>query len=295
MGGGVGAGGGILDFGFSILDLGARVVNGTSSTATYHRDALSLALEAPQFSEDASAAIREREVALGITFPDSVREWYSLDDAVGRLERYSNSDHAVPINELGTPFGDWYGGGPRDFVAEGLLLFMQENQGVCNWAFKLDGEPDPAVVVEVDTAPDAAWLPCADQFSTFVRCQVWDRRPDYATGVAAQEEELSRFDLAYLRSHFREMPVTCGWPGHTNYRFENEHGGILIWDGGADRGVDWSIGSRSSSELHALLTQIWRCGKLSKSLYGNQADADSILELLRAEMPQQRFLGHRSQ
>jgi hypothetical protein len=260
-------------------------VNATGSTLKYHRDALRLALEAPRQSDNALAAIRERETELGITFPDSVREWYSLDDAVARLERYSNADRAVPVSELGTPFDDWYDGGPRDFVGEGLLLFMQENQGVCNWAIRLDGEADPAVVVEVDTAPDAVWLPCSDRFSTFVWCQIWDRRPDYATGAAAQEEVFSPTDLAFLRSQYRELPATFGWPGHTNYRFENQHGGILIWDGGEDRGVDWLIGSPGPSDLKTLLKHILPCGTLAQSLHANQVDADRILATLRAQAP----------
>src|SRR5262249_45215197 len=162
----------------------------------------------PQFSQSAAQAVEEREKQLGIVFPGSVREWYSLEDAVGVLGGYSNDDWSVEISKLGEPVDNWYNRGPRDFLSENLLVFLHENQGVCNWAVSLTGDADPPVMVEESTVPGAQWLPCSDSFSTFVWCQVWDHsgpRSFSAVGVFAQEEQLSPKDLHFLRSNFRQL------------------------------------------------------------------------------------------
>jgi hypothetical protein len=244
----------------------------------YHRDAAKLLPRMPRFSKSSEELVEQREQQLGIRFPESVREWYSLEGAVQLLEQYSNDDLAFPIEELAEPFDDWYGGGPKDFLSERLLLFMHENQGVCNWAIRLDSGPDPAVVVEVDTAPDAKWLACTDHFSTFVWCQIWDHS-QHAVGVSAQEIKLSEPDLSFLRSNFQELHTTYGWPGSVNYRFKSEYSAILIWDG-KDRGVDWFVSAPSASELNKLLAKIWHCGDLAQSMYGN-AEAEEVLWELR--------------
>ncbi len=244
----------------------------------YHRDAIKLLAKPPCFSQSAAEALQRREEQLGILFPASVREFYSLDGAVQLLRRYSNDDDPFDIDQLGEPFDDWYNGGPKDFLAEKLLLFMHENQGVCNWAINLDSGPDPAVVVEVDTAPNAEWLPCTDRFSTFVWCQIWDHS-QLAVGVSAQEIELSEHDVRFLRSNFQELHTTYGWPGSVNYRFKSEHAAILIWDG-KDRGVDWFVSAPSASELTKVLAKIWHCGDLAQSMYGD-AEAEEVLRHLR--------------
>src|SRR5262245_37344758 len=228
----------------------------------YHCDAAKLLPRMPRFSKFSADVVERREQDLGITFPESVREWYSLAGAAELLERYSNDDDACAVEELGKPFDDWYGGGPKDFLADNLLLFMHENQGVCNWAIKLGSGPDPAVVVEVDTAPDAEWLPCTDRFSIFVWSQIWDHS-QRAVGVSAQEIELSEQDFRFLRANFQELHTTYGWPGSVNYRFKSEHAAILIWDG-KDRGVDWFVSAPSGSELKQLLAKIWHCGDLAR-------------------------------
>jgi hypothetical protein len=250
-----------------------------SSQLKYHRDAAKLLPHMPRFSESAAELVEQREARLGIRFPESVREWYSLEGAVQLLERYSNDDSAFAVDELGEPFDDWYGGGQKDFLSNKLLLFMHENQGVCNWAIKLNGDPDPAVVVEVDTAPDAKWLHCTDRFSTFVWCQIWDHS-QLAVGVSAQEIELSEHDLCFLRSNFQELHTTYGWPGSVNYRFKSENAAILIWDG-EDRGVDWFVSASTATGLKKLLDKLWLCGDLARSIYGD-GEADEVVRELRS-------------
>jgi hypothetical protein len=189
------------------------------TTPNYHRDATALLPTSPRFSGTAAEVLDRRERELGIQFPDAIREWYLLEGAVDLLRQHSNADKPLPIDRLGEPFSNWYGCGSRDFVAQGLVVFMHENQGVCNWAFKLDGSPDPEVVVEVDTAPNDEWLPCADKFSTFIYCQVWDYRhvldiENDGVGVSAQEPGLAQSDLQFLQANFLQRPTTCCWPGN---------------------------------------------------------------------------------
>ena len=250
-----------------------------STRLKYHYEAAELVPGGLRFSDSAAEAVRKRELELGISFPAAVREWYSIEGASSLLAAYSNSDWPIELRELGAPVDDWYGGGPKDFVAEGLLLFMCENQGVCNWAVKLDGTPDPAVVVEVDTAPNEIWLPCADRFSTFIWCQIWDH-PSFREVAVAAQDELSPDDLSFLKSNFRQLPTTSGWPGNTNHRFESERGAILIWDG-QDRGADWFLWAHTTSDLKALLQSVWHCGGLARSLYEIEGPAAAVLEELR--------------
>ena len=250
----------------------------------YHRDAIALLPEIPEFSAKAAELLAQRERELGIVLPDSVREWYSLERAVDLLRQHSNSDHPVALDKLGEPSSLWYSGGDRNFVSQGLVPFMCENQGVCNWAFKLDGSSDPVVLVQVDSASNDKWqwLHCAEQFSTFVYCQIWDHRHalDGGIGVSAQELESAEADLQFLKANFVQGPSTYGWPGRTNYRFEGQDGGILIWDG-EDRGTDWFVSAQTPASLRTLLSKIWHCGNLAETLYDLNVESAEVLRELR--------------
>jgi hypothetical protein len=246
----------------------------------YHRATIALLPKPPRFSESAAQAVREREEQLGIHFPESVREWYSLEDAVGILASYSNDDWPVEVSLLGEPIENWFGLGPKDFLTDNLLVFMHENQGVCNWAIKLTGDPDPPVVNEETSAPGAVWLPCADSFSTFIWCQIWDRTGPEIVGVDANGVELLPRDLELLKSCFRQRPTTWAWPGKSNYRFENDDGRIIVYDG-EDRGgwADWHVYGRTTAGLKSLLEKIWHCGAIAECLYGDEEGEKVLTEL----------------
>jgi hypothetical protein len=57
--------------------------------AKYHRDAIALLPETPILSAQATERLSQRERDLGIAFPESVREWYSLERAVDLLRQYT--------------------------------------------------------------------------------------------------------------------------------------------------------------------------------------------------------------
>jgi hypothetical protein len=156
---------------------------------------------------------------------------------------------------------------------------MSENQGVCNWAVKLDERDDPPVVVEVDSAPNEVWLPLANTFSEFVYCQVWDYSPR-GPSCSAQETDLTDSDRDYLRRTFEAGPTTASWPGNANYRFVSQHGRILLWYG-KERGTDWFIWADTADQLVKLLRLVWHCGNLSETLYALDRDSERVLERLR--------------
>ncbi len=223
----------------------------------YHDKAFQLMHGRPAASQQRAELVRKREDELRFSLPESVREWYLLDHAEALLHRYSNSDYLVPLADLGKVEPDWFGEGPRDFVAQGLLFFMAENQGVCDWAVRLGTGPDPSVVVQVDTAPNEVWLPCADRFSTFIYCQIWD----FSMGrfrVMAHEPEISSKALSRLAERLREQPRTYGWPGQANYRFEAPGGRVLIHQ--EHTRAEWWLASPKRDELANLLRLVEECG-----------------------------------
>ena len=88
-------------------------------------------------SASAQALVEERERALGIRFPASVREWSSLGEAMALLPGYRTMDHPVLPGELGAVVRDWHGTGPQDPVATRLLVCLSENQHVAQCAARL--------------------------------------------------------------------------------------------------------------------------------------------------------------
>ena len=241
----------------------------------FHRAAIGLLPAPPGFSSKNVAIIAERESQLNRSLPASVREWYSLDRSVDLLREYSNCDLPVPLEQLGNPSKNWYGSGARDFVHDDLLWVMAENQGVCNWAVKLDGTDDPPVVVEVDSAPSEVWRPLSSSFSEFIYCQIWDH-PKEVCRCAAKELGLTAADLEYLHRKFDSGPNTASWPGSANLRFSSVDGRILIWFA-EERGADWFLFARGEETMSRLLQSVWKCGNLATTLYSEDEEAERAL------------------
>jgi hypothetical protein len=231
-----------------------------------------------------AAALKERAAALGVAVPASFAEWYAMRDGIDVLRRNTNTDHPVAIERLGEPL-EWRWDETHDLVREeGLLVFMVESQAVCIWALRLQGGDDPPVVVARD--PDLEWRACAERFSTFIACQVWDHREVFPGGdhrilLAAQASSLEGTDLAFLRSRFSENPTTHGWPGDNQYRFERGDSRLLIWD--AEGQSDWWVSATTEANLAGVTRELWRCADLSQSLYSNDPRGQSVLRMLRSE------------
>ena len=221
--------------------------------------------------------VSELDSRCGGRLPASVKEWYSLVDSVDILAK-KTSDHPVPLEDLGKVFENWYGGGRRDFVAEGYLVIMSENQGVCNWAVPLNsGEEDPPVMVEVDSSPDCLWQPFADRFSIFINTIVCDWMDSIR--LCAQDTPLTDQDLEFLRGQFKEGYSTYNWPAKISYRFRQRDQYILLWAG--EDQTDWHLAADNVDSLYELVMTVWHCGSLSDSLYETDDLGSIVLERMR--------------
>jgi len=245
----------------------------------FHGAAIELLPAQPAFSRANADTVAKREAQIGRKLPAAVREWYCLDQCVDVLREHSNCDQPVPLEQLGAAADDWYGAGPRDFLQGDLLWIMTENQGVCNWAVRLDGSDDPPVVVEVDSAPNEVWLPLASSFSEFIFCQIWDHPQNFGQ-CCAQEADLTENDWQYLQNKFVAGPKTTAWPGTVNLRFHSADGRILIWYA-EDHGADWFLFAPAEEEMVRLLRNVWSCGDLATTLYARDNVAEQALTRVR--------------
>lgn len=230
----------------------------------------------PRVSSEALALLDSLEKKCGGHLPASFKEWYSLDGAWEILAKRT-SDHPIALSDLGKD--RWYVEGSRDFISEGHLVFMTENQGVCHWALELNGEDDPPVVVEVDSLPTVKWQPFADTFSAFVEVVVSDW--NYGHVLSAQDVPLTDSDLDFLRQQFNEGPMTHNWPAKTSSRFRKDDQCLIIWAG--EEQADWFLQSNSPEHLRELLNEVWNCGSLAESLYENDDIGAKILKEKRLE------------
>lgn len=249
----------------------------------YHQATLDLINEQLLVSEEAVGILDRLQRKRNLLLPASVRAWYSLQRAVVLLEKYSNADRAVHLEQLGGVDRYWSAGRWQeiDLVEKGLLPILVENQGVCTWAIQLNGTDDPSVVVSFeDTMPFAKWEPYADTFSTFVYARVWDYQgllSDYL--LFAAEPRLSSDDFQFLRARFTEGPQTYTYPTVFTYRFSRGSQRILLWEG--EDQTDWWLSAPSEEELAQLTQAVWSCGALANSLEGYTPFADKVLAQCR--------------
>ncbi len=232
---------------------------------------------------DALRSLEARAAELGIKIPASFVEWCCMRGAIDLLGRITYDADAIPLERLGERFEwRWEEDEDIDWVRKNLLLFMFENQAVCVWAIRLDADDDPPVVVAVD--PNLAWVQCAERFSTFVACQVWDSTEVFGERIQlqAQAVELNDTDLALLRERFGEVPTTHGWPGRNQYRFQRGDHRVLIWDSAGQ--ADWHIAASSEDALAELAAELWQCGDLHESLWSHDARGDAVLRRLRSQL-----------
>ena len=193
-------------------------------------------------STDEFAAAEE---SLGVSLPESVREWYTKVDGREILAKYSNDDHALPPSEF------------RLEIVENrrLVLIMNENQGVCWWGFDLDGGDDPPVYVNFDPPPNQLFR-YSTSFSEFTFVRAFDHEGYWDSDRCSMEtyRRLTKEDIDSLRERLVEEPQSLGWPGNEVYRFRSDLGRITIWQG--DSQADWTLSGHSPEALSILRTQL---------------------------------------
>jgi len=222
--------------------------------------------------------LEQIEDILGQPLPPAVKEWYAKEKAV-EIMASRTCDRPVPLCELGNIVADWYHDGPRDFLAQGRLYVMTENQGVCNWVVDLAGSDDPEVLVEVDSSPNNIWTLYSPHFSEWVYTLLTDWLPTGSSMLCAQDISLADADLAWLRDHLEPGPVTYSWPCPVNYRFRHLDQRVLIL--ACDGQADWHISAASEESLRDLVAKLWNLGALSNSLYSSDETGQKVLDCLR--------------
>ncbi len=241
-----------------------------------HARTLKLLNIAPAISDGAVAKLDAVEARIGRKLPASVREWYSLEGAPEILRQYSNDDWPLEVSEFGLPREDTHGGGPHDLLARDLVVFRYENQGVCVWAFGMDGTDDPPVYVDFDSQ-FKTWTKCAPTFSEHLYAWMWDYAKVLTTDllVQAQNKPLSETALGILRGNLDSGPETYGWPGHTQYRFSKGDQRLLIW--ASDDQADWWLTADREESLQVLIETVRHCDQVGQTLWSNSKRAASLL------------------
>lgn len=140
----------------------------------YHQAVFDLLALVPNMSEFSILKLAKREQKCKVTFPPSMREWYSIEGAVALLDKYNNSDtgaSAVPLERLGESMNDHLDQ-PNQAAKNYLLVFTGGEAGLPLYVH-LDGSDDPPVFVDnCKYAEDGKliiqWLPWKPTFSKFV-------------------------------------------------------------------------------------------------------------------------------
>jgi hypothetical protein len=242
----------------------------------FHAKTLELLKVSPTISQAAVSELASVESRIGTPLPASVKEWYSLDGACELLRQYSNDDWPLEIREFGLPLKDTHGGGPHDLLARGLILFRYENQAVCVWAFHIDGNDDPPVDVDVDSQ-FKIWTQCPPSFSGHLYAWMWDNALvlNRDLTIQAQNQPLTEAALTILSNKFEVGPETYGWPGHTQYRFSKGDQRILIW--ASEGQADWWLSADQEESLRELITTVWDCDQVGKSMWSHSERGQSLL------------------
>jgi hypothetical protein len=246
----------------------------------YHARTLDLIGVMPSISPARLEAIEQAQGRLGHRLPESVREWYSLDNAVSLLEHHSNCDTTIDVGKFASPATNGVDEQLNSLLDDGFLVFRIENQGVCLWAVDLRDGDDPPVLVEID---GDGWHRCTDTFSLYVYLSVWDhsqvlQSPELL--IQAQHSVLTEEALPFLRREFHPGPISYGWPGHTQYRFERHDQRLLVW--ASDDQTDWFLAASTEASLKSLLLSVWNCESLNRSLWSNTDAGERILREIRA-------------
>jgi hypothetical protein len=148
---------------------------------SYHAGTLALLGIESLVSPDAYQAVDHAELRLRCTLPASVREWYSRADAIQILNEHSNQNPAVSLHDF--RIVAWR--------SRRLVPFRYENQGVCTWAFVLDGSSDPPVYVNADTM-GREWTFHAPTFSQYVYAAIWDYNTVFRRHALVQAQNHAR-------------------------------------------------------------------------------------------------------
>lgn len=237
----------------------------------FHTKTFALLRHEPVIREWLSAQLDSIESRLEMRLPAAVRDWYLREGALKILAKNSNSDEPIAAENFAAVKKG------RDFV----IPFKNENQGVCRWAFALDGSDDSPVYVDMDDDNTEPWQLNSRRFSEHVLAGVWDYQIvlDRAALVEGQMPPLEEETVQRLKGAFESEISTFGWPGGQQFRFRKGVTGVLIW---ASRDqADWFLGSDDEESLAATIIALSDCAGLRDRLYGCSELGRAALDIAR--------------
>jgi hypothetical protein len=169
----------------------------------YHRTAFELLQSEPVFSRKAGKQLDSVQKAIGFPLPQSIREWYSLEDAVERLQLL---DEAYSFEPFGIAHNAKYLKKAAHREHHTWVVGAYPS-GVC-FAASFPGEQDPLVrCIE----PDGSYIDDADEwtnrtFSAFVFTCCWYNLLHSRKTVAGTAPNFSPAQLDMLIELFDEGP-----------------------------------------------------------------------------------------
>jgi hypothetical protein len=242
----------------------------------YHRTAFELLGREPVVSEEAVRLIEKAEADCRRRLAASVREWFSLRDAVALIPRWW---HPRPLESVLNNF------------RSGGRIALGFDGGDSEWFVKPDGSDDPPVVVdEWFGGPDDGERPCADRFSNLLFCWVWHgvtheaHRGRTGFGVQAHHIAFGPMELDFLREQFQEVEAPRGEGGQTRFFFTAGQR-VMAWTNRIPLGTEvttWYLTADSAADLASLLRRLWPCLARVK-LLTRSPQAQEVLEQVRRE------------
>ncbi len=251
---------------------------GTPASLKYHRAAFELLGREPVVSEEAVRLIEKAERHCGRRLAASVREWYSLRDAVALLPRHY---HPRPLESV-----------LNNFLSEGRIALGFDG-GDSEWFVKPDGSDDPPVVVdEWFGDPDDGEHPFADRFSVFLFSWVWEAVTNEAqrspTGFAVQalNTGFGPMELDFLKEHFQEAEAPR-WEGAQCRYFFTAGQRVMAYQHSPRLGIfvtSWYLTADSAAHLACLLRRLWPCLARVKDVRSQSPPAREVLEQVRRDL-----------
>lgn len=249
----------------------------------YHQKTLNLLNKTHEYFTLAPIWLNNLETELGCKLPASFREWYSIENVHEILHKHSNQDHPISLKDLGRKYKFLEPIKANELDSHPLLMFMWENQGVCQWGIHLNDDDDPPVYVRWN-ATTANWQKACDHFSDFIYSWIWDwSKTEYSLNALCHP--LKQADLDYLAAHFQPQNTTQYWPDPNciQHRFYKNDQKILVWN--CDNLSDWYIWADNANSLLELTCVICAQVNISEALgiIGAADELSTVLEKLQVE------------
>jgi hypothetical protein len=238
------------------------------------REGLILLRIDPDTAVDPSQAARAIESDLGFKLPSSALDLLRFPRLMPAIAAGYAGTTSFPTSPelVDDSFLPW--------EAEPILELLVENQGVVAWGLPFERGDDPPVLVGWrDTANPL--IEFAPSVATFVHAMAWDcHREEQSPLVQANAKPLDPASLAALRSRYREVTETRGWPANNTYRFEGEGGlTVTLWSG--DSMCDWFVTASDPATLEREVEWQLTLSNLMDSFWSHDQEAEDMLAKLR--------------